>query len=82
MKLLKSTKNEMTKMVITKLLKQYQSTVLLLTKLSNKFQETYKLLDQLLDISPKNVILLKALNSELSYVEAWFADKNSKSLGI
>ena len=29
---------------------------------------------QLLDISPKNFILLKNFDSEFSYVEVWFTD--------
>ena len=30
------------------------------------------------DISPKNFIFLKTFDSEFSYVEVWFTDKNSK----
>ena len=37
---------------------------------------------QLLDISPKNFIFLKILNSEFSYVEVWFTDQKSKLLEI
>ena len=37
---------------------------------------------QLLDISPKNFIFLKTFNSELSYIEVWFTDQNSKPLEI
>ena len=37
---------------------------------------------QLLDISPKNFIVLKRFNSEVSYIEAWFTDQNSKPLEI
>ena len=36
---------------------------------------------QLLDISPVK-ISLKTLNSEFSYIEAWFTNQNSKSLDI
>ena len=36
----------------------------------------------LLDISPKNLIFLKTFNSELSYIEVWFTDQNSKPLEI
>ena len=36
---------------------------------------------QLLDISPKNVIFLKAFKSEFLYIEVWFSDENSKPLG-
>ena len=37
---------------------------------------------QLLDTSPKNFIFLKTFNSELSYIEVWFTDKNTKPLEI
>ena len=37
---------------------------------------------QLLDISTKNVVFLKTFDSEFSYVEVWFTNKNSKPLGI
>ena len=36
----------------------------------------------LLDISPKNFIFLKTFNSELSYIEVWFTDKNTNPLEI
>ena len=39
-----------------------------------------ELFGQLLDISPKNVIFLKIFNSEFSYIEVWFNDKNCKPL--
>ena len=35
---------------------------------------------QLLDISSKNFVFLKTFNSEFSYIEVWFTDKNSKPL--
>ena len=41
-----------------------------------------KLFGQLLDILPRNVILLKTFNSEFSYTEVWFTDQNSKPLEI
>ena len=41
-----------------------------------------KSFDQLLDISPKNVIFLKILNSEFSCTKVWFTDQNSKPLEI
>ena len=37
---------------------------------------------QLLNISPKNFIFLKTLNSEFSYIEIWLTDKNSEPLEI
>ena len=53
----------------------------------NKIQESCihlflinSLLAQLLDISPKNFIILKTFNSEFSYIEVWFTDWNSKPL--
>ena len=39
-----------------------------------------KSFSQLLDISPRNFICLKASKSEFSSIEVWFTDKNSKSL--
>ena len=35
---------------------------------------------QLLDVSAKDFIYLKAFNSEFSYIEVWFTDQNSKPL--
>ena len=40
------------------------------------------LFGHLSDISPKNIILLKKLNSEFSDIDEWFTDKNSKLLAI
>ena len=37
---------------------------------------------QLVDISPKDFIVLKTLNSVFSYIEEWFTDQNSKSIEI
>ena len=39
-----------------------------------------KSFDPLLDISPKDFIFLRTFNSELSYIEVWFTDQNSKPL--
>ena len=39
-----------------------------------------KSFNRLLDISLKNLIFLKTFNSEFSYIEVWFTDKNSKTL--
>ena len=36
----------------------------------------------LLEISPKNHILLKTFNSEYSEIEVWFTDQNSQPLEI
>ena len=40
------------------------------------------LFGQLSHISPKNVIFLKSLNSEISYIEVWFTDQNYKPLEL
>ena len=37
---------------------------------------------QLVDISPKDFIVLKTFNSVFSYIEEWFTDQNSKSIEI
>ena len=37
---------------------------------------------QLLDISQESFIFLKTFDSELSYIEAWFTDQNSRPLEI
>ena len=37
---------------------------------------------QLWDASPKNFIILETFNLELSYIEVWFTDQNSKPLEI
>ena len=37
---------------------------------------------QLLNISPENFIILKTFDSELSHVDVWFTDKNSKPIEI
>ena len=37
---------------------------------------------QLLDISPKNFILLKVFDLEFSYIEVSFTDQNSKPIEI
>ena len=37
---------------------------------------------QLLDISPRSFTFSKTLNSEFSYIEVWFTDRNSKPLEI
>ena len=41
-----------------------------------------KSLGQLLDISPKNFILLKNFDLEFSYIEVCFTDQNSERLEI
>ena len=41
-----------------------------------------KSFDQLLDISPKNIIFLKPFDSEFSHIEVWFTDQNFKLLVV
>ena len=41
-----------------------------------------KSLSPLLDISPKNFILLKIFSSDFSFIEVWFTDENSRPLEI
>ena len=41
-----------------------------------------KFLGQLLNISPKNFILLKTFDSDFSYMEVWFRDQKSNPLDI
>ena len=41
-----------------------------------------KTIGKLLDISPKDFIFLKTFDLELSYIEAYFTDENSKPLEI
>ena len=41
-----------------------------------------KLFGQSLDISPKNVVLLKTFNQEFPFIELLFTDQNSKPLEI
>ena len=43
---------------------------------------SYKLFIRLSDISPENATFLKTINSEFSYIKAWFGDQNSKLLEI
>ena len=41
-----------------------------------------KFLGQLLNISPKNFILIKTFDSDFSYIEVWFTDQKSNPLDI
>ena len=52
----------------------------------NKIQEYCTLLFQinhsLLEISPRNHIILKTFNSEYDKIKVWFSDQNSQPLEI
>ena len=41
-----------------------------------------KQLRQLIQISPHSLTMLNTTNTELSYIEVWFTDQNSKPLEI
>ena len=51
------------------------------SRLLNTFVSN-KSFGQLWDASPKNFIILETFNLELSYIEVWFTDQNSKPLEI
>ena len=83
MKLLESTKNKVTKDENVVLIHRNivnnnhpEDLRVLYTFIANKLS------GQVLDISPKNFIFLKYLNSVISYLEVWFTDPNSKLLEI
>ena len=94
MKLLGSTKSEITKYENGKNVSRLENTELVLIHcniVNNDYQQDSRVLytfvsnksfDQLLDISPKNFIFLKTFNSEFSYIKVWFTDQNSKLLEI
>ena len=90
MKLLKNSKNEMTKNKNKENVPHLENTEVVLIHCNivhNNYQRNsralYKFVStksfgQLLDILPKNLIFLKTLNSEFSHVKVWFTDQNSK----
>ena len=41
-----------------------------------------KSFDQLLEISPKNLIILKIFGSEFSHIEVWFTDQSFKPMEL
>ena len=92
MKLLMSTKSKITKDKNGKNVPHLEITEVVLVHCNNDnsdYQQDPKVLymfapnksfSQLLDIS--SLIFLKTFNSEISYIEVWLTDKNSKSLKI
>ena len=94
MKLLGSTKSEITKDVSGESVPHLEITEVVLMQcniVNSDHQQDSRVLYtfvpnkpfcQLLDISPKNFIFLKTFNSELLYIEVWFTDQNSKPLEI
>ena len=93
MKLLGSTKSKMTKKENGENVSNFEITELLFVQyiINNNYQRNSRVLytyipnesfGQLLDISPKNFILLKTFNSLFSYMEVWLTDQNSNPLEI
>ena len=94
MKLLESTKNEITEDKNGENLPHLEITEVVLVHcniVNNGYQQDSRVLHtfvptkwfgQLLNISPKIFIFLKTLDSESSYIEVWFIDQNSKLLDI
>ena len=73
----------MVKMCLSqKLMKKYQSFVILSMMTIKMIQDMVlnNLLGQFLNISSKNFRIFKTFNSEVSYIEAWLTDQNSKPL--
>ena len=93
MKLLGSTKSEITKDKCGKNVSYLEITEVLIhcNVVHNSYQQNSrvsytfvpnKLFGQLLDISPENFIFLKTFDSEFPYNEVWFTDQNSNPLEI
>ena len=94
MKPLGSTKNRITKNENGENVHHLEITEVILVHcniVNNGYQQNSRVLykfvpnksfGQLLDILPKNFTFLKTLNSEFSYIEVWFTDKNSRPLDI
>ena len=94
MRLLGSTKNKITKDENGENVSHLKITEVVLVHchvVNNDYQQDSRVLytlvpnksfDQLLDISPKNVIFLKTFDSGFSYIEVWFTDQNYKPLEI
>ena len=94
MKLLESIKSKITKDENSRNVPRLEITEVVLkhrTIVNNDYQQDSRVLytfvfnksfGQLLDISPKICIFLKAFNSEFSYMEVWLTDQNYKPLEI
>ena len=92
MKLLGSTKSKITKNENGENMLHLEITEVVLIHcniVNNYYQQDSRVLytfvpnksfGQFLDISPKNFIFLNIFSSELSYIEVWFTDQNSKPL--
>ena len=94
MKLFGNTKSEMTKDENGENVPHLEITEVVLIHcniVNNDYQQDSRVLysiipnrpfGQLLDLSAKNVIFLKTINSKFSYIEVWFTDQNSEPLEI
>ena len=94
MKLLGSTKNKIAKEENGENVPHLEITEVVLVHcniVNNIYQQDSRVLHtflpnksfgQLLDISPKDIIVLKTFDSEFSYIEVWFTDQNSRPLKI
>ena len=94
MKLLGSTKNKITKDESGENVPHLEITEVVLVHcyiVNNEYQQHLRVLytfvsnksfDQFFEISPKNFTFFKNFDSELSYIEVWFTDRNSKLLKI
>ena len=94
MKLLRSTKNKITKDKNGKSVPHLEITEVLLVHcniVNNDYQQDSRVLytfvpnkpfASLLGISPTNHIFLKTFNSEYDKIKVWFTDQNSQSLEI
>ena len=90
MKLIRSTKSKLTKDENSENVPYLEITeVVLINVVNNSYQQnsralykfvSNKLFGQLSNISPKKFIFLKNLDSEFSYCEVWFTDRNSNPL--
>ena len=92
MELLGSTKSKITKDKNGKNVLRSEITEVVLTHcniVNNNYQQNSRVMytfvpnksfGQLLDISPENFIFLKTFDSEVSYIEVWLTDQNSKPL--
>ena len=94
MKLLGSTKSKITKNKNSRNVLHFEITKVALIHcniVNNDYQQDSRVLspfvpnksfNQLLHVSPKNVIYVKTIDSELSYIKVIFTDQNSKWLEI
>ena len=93
-KLLGSTSNSIDKGKNSELVPKLESVDLVLLHcnvVNNSYQQTFKVLftfvhnkkyGQLITVSPHSLIMLKKVNTELSFIEIWFTDQDNRPLEI